>query len=623
MSTYLLRSSCFPSLKLSRLHLSPNLFYFARLPILSSHRSTSLYTPPNSSLISPSKRSYATLIDPSSMPHDVKPDILIIGSGGGSLVAALRAKSLNFNPLIIEKSSLIGGSTCYSGGGLWVPGNGLHPGVQDSVDEALLYMETLINPNYTGPASTRGRKLAFLENAPKMMKFLAGEGFNWVPSRGYPDYYPNLPGGKAGGRSIEGRMFDVNKLGKWKNKLNYNPQMPKVSVPMYTFEAAKVFRAGSSWDGLLQVLEVFGWRKIPQVVMGRRPITMGATLVGQLLYLNLQRQVPIWTEASLKEIVLRDGKVTGAVIVKDGKDVVIEAPKGVLLGAGGFARNKAMREKYQEHPITNEWTSTPPHDLGEAITAAMKIGAATDLLDDSWWGPTIMNQSNGFVMWTQYERAFPHSIVVDKAGNRFTNEAQSYTTFCHDQYKRNRTTSAIPAFMIMDQQHRKRYLLAGMMPGKVPQKVLDSGLVVKADTLEALAKKLGIDAEGLKKTVQRFNGMVAKGVDEDYKRGANAYDVFFGDPGSKYKKNPCLGTIEKPPFYACKIVPGDLGTKGGVVTDEQARVLKGDGNVIPNLYAFGNTSASVMGREYCGAGSTLGPALTFAYVAVNSIADNK
>lgn len=622
MSPYLPRSSYFPSLKLSRLHCFPSL-HIRRFGVIICSHATSHHNPSTSSTIPPLKRRYATLIDPSAMPQNVKPDILIIGSGGASLVAALRAKSLNLNPLVIEKSSLIGGSTCYSGGGLWVPGNGLHPGVQDSTDEALLYMETLINPNYNGPASTRGRKLAFLDNAPKMMKFLASNGFQWMPSKGYPDYYPDLPGGKAGGRSIEGCMFNANKLGKWKKKLNFNPLMPTASVPMYTFEAAKLFRAASSLDGLLKVLEVFGWRKGPQALLGRMPVTMGVSLVGQLLYLNLKSGVTIWTEAGLKEIVVKDGKVTGAVIVKDGKEMMVEAPKGVLLGAGGFARNKEMREKFQEHPITNEWTSTSPHDLGDAITAGTNIGAATDLLDDSWWGPTIMNPTNGVAMWTQFERSLPHSIIVDKAGNRFTDEAQSYTTFCHDQYKRNRTTSAIPAFLIMDQQHRKRYLLAGMMPGKVPQQVLDSGMVVKANTLEELAKKLEIDTDGLKKTVQRFNGMVAKGVDEDYKRGAHAYDVFFGDPGSKYKKNPCMGTIEKPPFYACKIVPGDLGTKGGIVTDEQARVLKDDGSVIPNLYAFGNTSASVMGREYCGAGSTLGPALTFAFVAVNSIADSK
>lgn len=235
----------------------------------------------------------------------------------------------------------------------------------------------------------------------------------------------------------------------------------------------------------------------------------------------------------------------------------------------------------------------------------------------------MIDPSNGRPMWCQFERGLPHSIVVDKAGNRFTNESQSYTTFCHDQYKRNRTTSAIPAFLIIDQRHRSQYLLSALPPGALPKKVLDSGYIVKANTLGELGQKLGIDVEGLEKTVKRFNGFVAKGVDDDYNRGGNAYDAFFGDPAPKYSKNPAIGTIEKPPFYAVKLFPGDLGTKGGVLTDEFARALKPDGSVIPGLYAFGNTSASVMGREYCGAGSTLGPALTFAYIAANHIGNGK
>jgi len=561
-------------------------------------------------------------MDPSAVPKDISPDILIVGSGGAGLVAALRAKSLNLKPLIIEKSPLIGGSTCYSGGGLWIPNNGITPGAQDSVEAALTYMEKLISPNYTGPASTRARKIAFLNNGPKMMQFLAGLGFRWRPSEGYPDYYPNLPGGKAAGRSVEGDMFDVNKLGVWKKMMNFNPLMTTTNMPVHTFEAIKLFRL-KSWEGLMKAVQVLGWRGYGNAMIGRKQVTMGASLIGQLLHINLERGTPIWTDTSMKELVSKDGKVTGAVVIKDGKEKVIEAPNGVLLCAGGFAQNKEMRQKYQEAPITNEWTSTPPYDHGDAINAAVKVGAATDLLDDSWWGPTMIDPSNGRPMWCQFERGLPHSIVVDKAGNRFTNESQSYTTFCHDQYKRNRTTSAIPAFLIIDQRHRSQYLLSALPPGALPKKVLDSGYIVKANTLGELGQKLGIDVEGLEKTVKRFNGFVAKGVDDDYNRGGNAYDAFFGDPAPKYSKNPAIGTIEKPPFYAVKLFPGDLGTKGGVLTDEFARALKPDGSVIPGLYAFGNTSASVMGREYCGAGSTLGPALTFAYIAANHIGNGK
>lgn len=231
------------------------------------------------------------------------------------------------------------------------------------------------------------------------------------------------------------------------------------------------------------------------------------------------------------------------------------------------------------------------------------------------WGPVIVDKTTKKVNWCQFERAQPHSIVVDKAGNRFTDEAQAYTTFVHDQYERQKTTPAVPAYLIIDSRHRKRYPLAGLMPGSTPQKALDAGLLTKANTLKELADKLGVDPEGLSRTITRFNAMVLRGVDEDYGRGGSAYDHFSGDP--KYKPNPNMGTIEKAPFYAAEIWPGDLGTKGGVLTDEFARALRDDGSVIEGLYAAGNCSASVMGREYCGSGSTLGPALTFAYVAVN------
>ncbi|KAF1811262.1 3-ketosteroid dehydrogenase [Eremomyces bilateralis CBS 781.70] len=557
-------------------------------------------------------------IRPASTCKNVETDLLIIGSGGAAMTAALRAKHHGLSPLIVEKASRIGGTTGYSGGGLWIPNSGLHPGVQDSIEEALKYMEALIGD--AGPASTRERKLAFLENGPKMIGFLAGEGFRWVPTTGYPDYYPNLPGGMAGGRSIEGDRFDLNKLGSWKGKLSSNPRM--ATMPLHTFEAKTLFRALSSLEGMLMALKIFGWRRLSSKLLGRAIVTMGGTLAGQLLHINLEKNTPIWTDSPMKRLTVENGKVTGATVEHDGALVHVKAKKGVILAAGGFARNAKMRQKYQEAPITADWTVVPPNnDMGDAITAAIDIGAATALMDDSWWGPVIVNPMTGQSNWTQYERALPYSIIVDKGGRRFTNEAQSYTTFCHDMYERNRTTPAIPAYMIVDARFRKRYILAGISPGKLSEETLESGFVTQADTLESLAKKLDIDAAGLLDTVKHFNTMAVAGVDEDYERGGSAYNRFFGDPA--VKPNPNLGTIEKGPFSAVKIHPGDLGTKGGVLTDEWARALRDDGGVIEGLYAVGNSSASVMGREYAGAGSTLGPAMTFAYVAVEDMVRKK
>jgi succinate dehydrogenase/fumarate reductase flavoprotein subunit len=543
------------------------------------------------------------------------PDVLVVGSGAAALTAALRAKSLGLSPLVVEKSSHIGGTTSYSGGGLWVPNSGLHPNNNDSFDDALKYMEAIIGDN-DGPASTRERKVAFLEEGPKMVQFLAKEGFEWLPSTGYPDYFPLSPGGKVSGRSIEGNLFNLNRLGEWKEKMRMGVRVP--SLPLYTYEGAKLFQWKSSWIGLITAMKVVYWRKKRHMWMGKDPVTKGESLIGQLLRMNVEKDIPIWLDAPLTQLIERNGAVTGAIVEKDGKEVHVHPKRGIILAAGGFSRSNSMREEHHGRPFTAAWSLCAPTDTGEVINAAVSVGAATSLMDDAWWGPTVLDPTSGKVTWMQFERCLPHSMIVDKDGKRFTNEAQSYTALIKDQFRRSRTTCAIPAYFILDSRHRRRYVLAGLMPGKVPQAALDSGMVVEANSLKELAQKLSINPAGLEATASRFNGMVATGVDEDFGRGGSPYDTWFGDP--KYKPNPTLGTIERAPFYGARIVPSDLGTKGGVLTDEYARALRDDGSVIRGLYAVGNTSATVMGRHYIGAGSTLGPALAFAFIAANHVA---
>ncbi|KAF2835760.1 3-ketosteroid dehydrogenase [Patellaria atrata CBS 101060] len=531
----------------------------------------------------------------------VKTDILIIGSGAAALTAAIKAKSSGLSPLIVEKSSLIGGTSSYSGGGLWIPNSGIHPDANDSISEALKYMEVTVGNE--SRAATTARKETFLKEGSDMVKFLQ-------------NYYPNKPGGKDNGRSIEGQVFDLSKLGRWQKKMRMSPRVP--NLPFYTFEGPKLFRAKSSLDGFLTAARVVRWRFWRNRLLGRAPVTMGMSLVGQLLLMNVKKKVPIWTNSPMKELIEKDGIVTGAIIEKGGKSIAIEAAQGVILAAGGFAKNEEMRKQHQKQEGAVSHSLAAPEDKGDAILAAVKIGTATELMDEGWWGPTFIDPRTKRVYWAQFERGLPHAMVVDKSGNRFANEAQSYTAFVNDQFKRNRRISSIPAFLILDSNHRNQYICAGMMPGATSQALLDNGLIVKEDTLLGLAQKLGIDDDALHATVDRFNTMVAKGVDGDFHRGSSSYDRFFGDP--KYSGNPNLGTIEKSPFYALKIYPGDLGTKGGVLTDEFARALREDGSVIQGLYAVGNSSAAIMGREYIGAGSTLGPALTFAYIAAKHIA---
>jgi len=289
----------------------------------------------------------------------------------------------------------------------------------------------------------------------------------------------------------------------------------------------------------------------------------------------------------------------------------------VLLAAGGFAKNKEMREKYGS-PGSIEWTFVPPGDTGDAIRAGMSFGAATALMDDAWWFPALIDPATGNPIFLLLERSLPHSIIVDSSGARFMNESESYVDAVRHQFERNTKVPTIPAWLIIDARHRSRYPFGTFTSGFTPKSAFESGFVTKAETLDELATKIGVDPAGLSVTVRRFNDMARKGVDEDFGRGRSAYDRFFGDP--RCKPNPNLGTLEKPPFFASRVWPGDIGTRGGLLTDENARVLREDGSPIPRLYATGNTTASVMGRTYPGAGSTLGTAMTFGYVAMNHLA---
>ena len=550
----------------------------------------------------------------------VKTDVLVVGTGGAALTAALRARSLGLSTLVIDKSPKIGGTSCYSGSGCWIPNTHLHNDKRDSVEKALTYMENIIGD--AGPASSPERKRTFLETGPVMVKWLETAGYRWHFTPGYPDYFPDKEGWQLGGRSIEADMFDSKLIGTWRDKLNINPA--RAPLPLFTHELTKIVRASCSWDGRMTAAKIWGGRLYPQRFLGGEPVCLGVSMISQLIYLNVTKGTTIWTEAPLKELKVENGRVTGALIEKNGRPVTVETSRGVILAAGGFAKNPEMRKQHQAPAITADWTSACPTDQGDAITAAVKAGAATALMDSAWWGASVVDPASKQAIWCLYDRGLPHSMIVNQKGQRFLNESQNYNALGTALWEAHKKTPSIPSYIVIDSQHRSRYLLSGrFLAGKpIPQDALDSGFVYKADSIPELAKTLSIDSAGLQQTVERFNKFAENGVDEDFKRGGNQYDAYIGDPD--YKKNHCLGTIDKGPFYALKIWPGDLGTKGGVLTDERARALKevgkGKYEAIPGLYAIGNNSASVMGRTYAGAGSTLGPGLTFGYIAANDCA---
>lgn len=548
-------------------------------------------------------------------------DVLIIGSGAGALTASLRSTELGLRTTIVEKQTTLGGASVISGGGLWIPCNPVAAahGIRDSEAGALKYFDQAVGE--VGPASSLEKRRAYLNNGPRMISWLQEQGFRFHFSKGYPDYYPSLEGafGKGGGRTIESKVFNTKKLGAWRARLPPSD----LPVAIYTNDAPLFSRLTSSLsafaEATVKVLPL-----LAKSLVGHDSASLGRALVAQLLHLNLQKKanMDLRVETSLSKLIQSpEGRVVGAELRTVEGIRTIRAKRGVILAAGGFARNQRMRQQYLPKPTTTEWTSSPTGDTGDAIQEGIRLGAATALLDDAWWGPTIMDPVSGAVSFALIERARPHCFIVDATGSRFMNEAQSYTDAGHDQYERNQKVKAIPAWLIMDKRHRDKYILGGLFARQKPTKaMLDAKRIFTAPSLEDLARRIGVDPSGLCATAHRYNTMCSQGVDLDYGKGSSEYDQFFGDP--KCRPNPNLGAVAKAPFYAVQVYPGDLGTKGGLLTDASQRVIDGSGTPIAGLFAIGNTAASIMGRTYLGAGSTLGPAMTHAYIAINEISSD-
>lgn len=538
-------------------------------------------------------------------------DVVAVGSGAAGLGAALAAHANGLEPIVLERAALVGGSSMLAGGGMWVPFNRfmLADGDHDSRELALEYMEHLIGD--LPPASSRARKEAFVDNAARMIEFYESLGLRFRRTTGYPDYFPHLPGGSEVGRGVESVIWDTRALGEWADKLP--PRRFPRNLPLGTLDVAKVVLAKRTVGGFLRLARIYAHHFIAKA-RRQKLVGGGGGLVGQLLHQTLRRGIPVWLETRVVELVVEDGRVTGVVAERGGETLRIQARRAVHLGAGGFARNEELRQKHQPHPITNKWTSAHAGDLGDGLLLGESVGAATALLDEAWWGPASLIPPDGPAIFHVSERSKPGSLVVDQSGVRYFNESTDYVLAGQTMFERHREVPAIPSYLIFDQRYRDRYPFAAFLPGRTPQAMLDNGYFKRADTLAELASRCGVPADALAATVERFNGFARTGVDEDFNRGENAYDTYYGDP--RVKPNPCLAPIEVGPFYGVALYPGDLGTKGGLVTDERGRVLREDGSVIAGFYASGNTTASVMGRRYPGPGVTLAPALTFSWLAM-------
>jgi succinate dehydrogenase/fumarate reductase flavoprotein subunit len=529
-----------------------------------------------------------------------------VGTGAGGLMGAIAAKLNGLNPVIVEKASVWGGTSALSGGGVWIPANPLmaREGVPDSLEEGRAYMDATIGD--VGPASSPERRDAYLQQGPQMIAKLEELGFAWRRAPRYPDYYPAQPGAKVG-RTLEGETFDGKKLGAWLATLRRSG-LPSMAIN--TDAAPQIPTAFRSLKSFKTLMSVVGKTAAYQLT-GRAPLALGATLVAQLMHIIQQMEIPVRLNTPLRSLVQEGGRVTGVVVEHDGVQETISARRGVLLAAGGFAKDAAYRKPLQG--VDGSWSPASPDDTGDAQKIGAGVGAELALMDAATWFPVTI-YPDGTINAGIWERTLPGSIIVDDTGRRYTNEAASYVDAGLAMLERETADPPVKSWLIFDSRYRNSYFFGSLPPGKkTTQPLVDNGFLVKASTIEELAGKIGVDAATLKQTVARVNAMAAAGVDEDFGRGGNVYDQYYGDPGNA--KNPSFGPLDKPPFYATRQYLGDLSTKGGLMADEHARVLRADGSVIEGLYAAGNCAAPVMGRTYPGAGATLGPSMVFAWIA--------
>ena len=551
--------------------------------------------------------------------RDTTVDLLVIGAGTG-MAAALTAHELGLSTLIVEKSSYVGGSTARSGGAFWVPANPVlaEAGSGDTLERGHTYVRTVVD----GTASAE-RGAAFVDEGSAtvdMLRRTTPMKLFWA--KGYADYHPELAGGSAVGRTCECRPFDLSVLGDERSRLR--PGLMEVGLPMPTTGA------DYKWLNLMLRVPHKGFprifRRLAQGIAGlavkREYVAGGQAIAAGLFAGVLRAEIPVWTETSLVRLITENGRVTGAVLEQNGREVTVTATRGVVLAAGGFDHDMAMRRKYQSESLLDHESLGAESNTGDAIKIAQELGADLDLMDQAWWFPAVAPTHQGkppLVMLA--ERSLPGSFIVDQTGRRFTNESADYMSFGQLVLERERAGDPVESmWIVFDQKYRNSYVFAaGLFPRQpIPESWYTAGIAHRASTAEELAASMGVPVDELAETFRRFNENAAAGTDSEFGRGKSAYDRYYGDP--TVEPNPNLRPLTHGPLYAVKMTLSDLGTCGGLRADERARVLREDGSSIDGLYAIGNTAANAFGHRYPGAGATIGQGLVFGYIAAHHAA---
>lgn len=561
-----------------------------------------------------------------SWDHEV--DLLVVGSGAGALVTAITAADLKAKVLVIEKSGEYGGTSATSGGGIWIPNSPLAAenelaktmGFTDSEEEAFQYVRALSAPNVPDSLIR-----AYVKYAPKMLEWVVKNTPVRYTPQPYPDYHAELPGGKQGFRTHLPEPMDGKLLGD--DILTLRATSPAASLfGCINWRFDETYTVLYRPKGWMKTLAGMIWRYVSDIPHRFRSskdryLTLGTSLMGGLRLALNARGVPLWLNTPMTRLIEENGRVVGVEATREGKTIRIGARRGVVLAAGGFERNADMRKRHLPGDPDPTVSGSQENNTGDAIVAAANIGASLRNMQSSWAAPVFRVPGENRARLCTIERALPGCIMVNQAGKRYLNEAASYHIVGQQMVTANQPGAGTqPSWMIFDYTYRHKYPMGPVMP-LIPdflQTPAVQKIMRKGSTIEELARKINVPAEALAETVRRFNDGARRGEDPDFQRGAAAYDRMYGD--QRVTPNPNLAPIEKAPFYAVPIYAGDIGTNGGVATDEYARALNADGTPIEGLYVTGNNAASVMGESYPGAGSTLGPAMTFGFIAARHAA---
>lgn len=535
---------------------------------------------------------------------DQETDVLIIGAGAAGLTAALAAHEAGATVTVIEKDDRLGGTAAISGGIVWVANNPqMHAaGMADGSEDALAYFGSLDHGEMDLEVLT-----AFVDEGPPALSFLAGvDALKMSILPGYPDYYLDRPGAKPeGGRALDNDLFDFKLLGDWADKVFHGGDIHRLMLRETPLGGA---------SGMIDLEEM--QRRTREDLRG-----FGQALVGRLLKACLDRGIEPLLSCRAHKLLIENDRVVGAEFGHAGNRKIVMSRRGVILATGGFEWNEALKKAFLRGPL--DAPASPPGNQGDGLKLAMSVGAGLGNMTSAWWVPTLAIKGARWPDGKQravpvlIERTLPHSIMVNQAGQRFCNEANNYASLAGAFHAFDPATYGypnLPCFLIFDNQYRQRYPVASLMPGDALPEWIDS-----ADTLTDLAAKIGVDGEGLARTVTTFNEYAHLASDPQFGRGTSDYDRFYGDR-SRAGAAATLGPVAVAPFFAIELKSGALGTNGGAKTNASAQILDVDGEPIAGLFGAGNVISCPTGSVYAGAGGTLGPALTFGYIAGRSAA---